>query len=47
MAFRLEKRKLALVLPATVRHICEDLKEKKKGILQVPIEVNDDIIASL
>ena len=47
MTFRLEKRKLALVLPATVRHICEDLKEKKKGIFQVPIEVNDDIIASL
>lgn len=49
MTYRLEQRKLALrlVLPATVRHICGDLKQKRKGIFQVPMEVNDDIIASL
>ena len=29
------------------RHICGDLKRKRKEIFQVPIEVNDEIIASL
>ena len=46
-SLHLEQRKLAFVLPATVRHICGDLKRKRKGIFQVPIEVNDEIIASL
>ena len=26
------------------RHICGDLKRERKGIFQVPIEVNDEII---
>jgi len=47
MTYRLEQRKLALVLPATVRHICGDLKWKREEIFQVPIEVNNESIASL
>lgn len=47
MTYRLELGKLALVLPAAVRHICGDLKWKRKGIFQAPIKVNDEIIASL
>ena len=47
MTYTLAERKLALVLPATVRNICGDLKGKRKGIFQVPIEVNNEIMASL
>lgn len=47
MTYRIEERKRAHVLPGTVRHICGDLKRKRRGIFQVPVQVNDEIIASL
>ena len=47
MTYRLDKKKLAFVLVGTVRNVCGELKHNRKGIFQVPLEVNEEIIASL
>lgn len=47
MTYKLDERKTAFVLSATVRHICGELKKKRNNIFQVPLIVNEEIIASL
>ena len=50
MTFSLDTTRMAIVYAATVRHICGDLKQKrkkKKPIYKLSLEQNEDIIASL
>ena len=47
MTYKVDKNKSAFVLVGTVRHVCGELKRKRKGIFQIPLEVNEEIIASL
>jgi len=47
MTYKLDERKTAFVFSATVRHIFGELKKKRNNIFQVPLIVNEEIIASL
>ena len=47
MTYKLHVNKNALVLSGTIRRVCGDLKRKRKNIFQVPLNVNEEIIASL
>ena len=47
MTYKLNEKKSAFALVGNVRHVCGELKQKRKGIFQVPLEVNEEIIASL
>ena len=47
MTYKLDLKKTAFVLGATVRAVCGELKRKRKNIYQVPLAVNEDIITSL
>ena len=50
MTFKLDVRKTAIVYPGTVRYVCSELKKKGRGrneVYQVPMDVHEDIIASL
>lgn len=41
------EKKSAFVLAGTVRHVCGELKRKRNNIYKVPMDVNEEIIASL
>lgn len=50
MTFKLDVRKTAIVYPGAVRYVCSELKKKGRGrneVYQVPMDVHEDIIASL
>lgn len=50
MTFKLNIKKTAIVYPGTVRYVCSELKKKGRGhneVYQVPMDIHDDIIASL
>ena len=47
MTYKLDQRRTAFVMTGTVRHICGDLKKKRNNIYKVPLDVNEEIIASL
>lgn len=50
MTFKLDIKKTAILYPSTVRYVCSDLKKKGRGrneIYQVPMDIHEDIIASL
>ena len=47
MTYKLNEKKSAFVLAATVRHVCGELQRKGNNIYKVPMDVNEEIIASL
>ena len=50
MTFKLDIKKTAIVYPSTVRYVCSELNKKGRGrneVYQVPMDVHEDIIASL
>ena len=47
MTYKLDEKKSAFVLAGTVRHVCGELKRKRNNIYKVPMDVNEEIIASL
>lgn len=50
MTFKLDVRKTAIVYPGAVRYVCSELKKKgrrRNEVYQVPMDVHEDIIASL
>lgn len=50
MTFKLDVRKTAIVYPGTVRYVRSELKKKgrrRNEVYQVPMDVHEDIIASL
>ena len=50
MTFKLDLKKSATIYPGTVRYVCSELKKKGKRrneVYQVPMDVHEDIIASL
>ena len=47
MTYKLDETRSAFVLSATIRHLCGELKRKRKNIFQVPLTVNEEIIAFL
>jgi hypothetical protein len=47
MTYKLDEKNIAFVLSGTVRHVCGELKTKRKNVFQVPLSVNEEIIASL
>ena len=50
MTFKLDVKKTAIVYPCTVPYVCSELKKKGRGrneVYQVPMDVHEDIIASL
>lgn len=50
VTYKLEVKKKAMVYPGTVLYVCSELGKKGKGcneVYQVPMDVHEDIIASL
>lgn len=47
MTYKLVVKKSVFVLAGTVRHVCGELKRKRNNIYKVPVDVNEEIIASL
>ena len=50
MTYKLDERKVAIVHAATVRHICSDLhvaKRGRKSVFKVPVDLNEEILASM
>ena len=48
--FKLDIKKTTIVYPGTVRYVCSELKKKgrrRNEVYQVPVDVHEDIIASL
>ena len=46
MTYKLVVKKSVFVLAGTVRHVCGELKRKRNNIYKVPVDVNEEIIAS-
>ena len=47
MTYKLVVKKSVFVLAGTVRHVCGELKRKRNNINKVPVDVTEEIIASL
>lgn len=48
MTYKLDERKVPIVHAATVRHICYDfVKRGRKSVFKVPVDLNEEILASM